>query len=103
MITGQLDTPEVSLYYTIRGDGPVLLILQGGAGNADGSEDLLGIPQRHAAHQVDVMAHRLLPRRQRIATLLPEMMAVKQAAALAQTHRFGHRSGRAAKRMRSRC
>jgi len=40
MITGQLDTPEVNLYYTIRGDGPVLLILQGGAGNAEGSEDL---------------------------------------------------------------
>jgi pimeloyl-ACP methyl ester carboxylesterase len=40
MITGQLDTPEVNLYYTIRGDGPVLLILQGGVGNAEGSEDL---------------------------------------------------------------
>jgi len=40
MTTGQLGTPEVNLYYTIRGAGPMLLILQGGAGNADGSEDL---------------------------------------------------------------
>jgi pimeloyl-ACP methyl ester carboxylesterase len=40
METGQLDTPEVNLYYTIRGGWPLLLILQGGAGNADGSEDL---------------------------------------------------------------
>lgn len=40
MTTGQLPTPEVSIYYTIRGAGPMLLILQGGAGNADGSEDL---------------------------------------------------------------
>jgi pimeloyl-ACP methyl ester carboxylesterase len=40
MKTGQLDTTEVNLYYTIRGDGPILLILQGGSGNADGSEDL---------------------------------------------------------------
>jgi hypothetical protein len=27
----------VNLYYTIRGVGPMLLIVQGGAGNADGS------------------------------------------------------------------
>lgn len=40
MKTGQIDTSEVNLYYTIRGDGPPLLILQGGSGNADGSEDL---------------------------------------------------------------
>jgi pimeloyl-ACP methyl ester carboxylesterase len=40
MITGQLDTAEVNLYYTIRGDGPMLLILQSGAGNADSSEDM---------------------------------------------------------------
>ena len=40
MTTGQLETDEVNLYYTIRGAGPMLLILQGGAGNADGSEDL---------------------------------------------------------------
>ena len=40
MIASQLETPEVNLYYTIRGSGPLLLILQGGAGNADGSEAL---------------------------------------------------------------
>jgi pimeloyl-ACP methyl ester carboxylesterase len=40
MITSQLETPEVNLYYTVRGSGPMLLILQGGAGNADGSEAL---------------------------------------------------------------
>ena len=37
---GWLQTDEVSLYYTVRGSGPMLLILQGGAGNADGAEDL---------------------------------------------------------------
>jgi pimeloyl-ACP methyl ester carboxylesterase len=36
----QLETPEVTLYYTVRGSGPMLMILQGGAGNADGSEAL---------------------------------------------------------------
>ena len=40
MIASQLETPEVNLYYTVRGSGPMLLILQGGAGNADGSEAL---------------------------------------------------------------
>ena len=40
MRSGQLQTDEVPLYYTIRGSGPMLLILQGGAGNADGAEDL---------------------------------------------------------------
>lgn len=40
MITSHLKTPEVNLYYTVRGAGPMLLILQGGAGNADGSEAL---------------------------------------------------------------
>lgn len=40
MTTSQLETPEVNLYYTVRGSGPMLLILQGGAGNADGSEAL---------------------------------------------------------------
>jgi len=38
--TGQLETVEVNLYYTIRDVGPLLLILQGGAGNADSSEAL---------------------------------------------------------------
>ena len=37
---GRIETDDVSLYYTVRGAGPVLLILQGGAGNADGSESL---------------------------------------------------------------
>jgi pimeloyl-ACP methyl ester carboxylesterase len=40
MINGFIETPEVNLYYTLRGEGPMLLILQGGAGNADGSEAL---------------------------------------------------------------
>jgi len=40
MQNGRLQTDEVTLYYTIRGSGPMLLILQGGAGNADGAEDL---------------------------------------------------------------
>jgi pimeloyl-ACP methyl ester carboxylesterase len=35
-----LETPEVNLHYTVCGMGPILLILQGGAGNADGSEAL---------------------------------------------------------------
>ena len=41
MQTSQLETPEVTLYYTVRGSGPMLLILQGGAGDADGSEALV--------------------------------------------------------------
>jgi pimeloyl-ACP methyl ester carboxylesterase len=40
MTTSQLETSEVNLYYTVRGSGPILLILQGGAGDADGSEAL---------------------------------------------------------------
>jgi pimeloyl-ACP methyl ester carboxylesterase len=40
MTTSQLETPEVNLYYAVRGSGPMLLILQGGAGDADGSEAL---------------------------------------------------------------
>jgi len=40
MTTAQLATPEVNLYYTVRGAGPLLLILQGGAGNAEGSESM---------------------------------------------------------------
>lgn len=40
MAASQLETPEVNLYYTVGGSGPLLLILQGGAGNADGSEAL---------------------------------------------------------------
>src|SRR5262252_5465580 len=39
MIASQLEAPEVNLYYTVRGSGPMLLIFQGGAGNADGSEN----------------------------------------------------------------
>jgi pimeloyl-ACP methyl ester carboxylesterase len=40
MRNGRLQTDEVTLYYTIRGSGPLLLILQGGSGNADGAEEL---------------------------------------------------------------
>jgi len=40
IIASQLETADVNLYYTVRGSGPVLLILQGGAGHADGSEAL---------------------------------------------------------------
>lgn len=40
METGFIETPEVNLYYTMRGQGPTLLVLQGGAGNAEGSEAL---------------------------------------------------------------
>jgi len=40
MRTAQLETSEVTLYYTVRGAGRMQLILQGGAGNADGSEAL---------------------------------------------------------------
>ena len=43
MRNGRLQTDEVTLYYTIRGSGPMLLILQGGAGNADGAEDLANL------------------------------------------------------------
>jgi len=38
---GTLQVPGASLYYKVRGAGPVLLILQGGAGDADGSEGLV--------------------------------------------------------------
>ncbi len=40
IIISRLETPEVNLYYTLRGSGPILPILQGGAGNAEGSEAL---------------------------------------------------------------
>ena len=40
MMTLQLEISEVNLYYTVRGSGPMLLILQGGAGDANGSEAL---------------------------------------------------------------
>lgn len=40
MTNGKVQTDEVTIYYTIRGSGPMLLILQGGAANADGAEDL---------------------------------------------------------------
>jgi pimeloyl-ACP methyl ester carboxylesterase len=43
---GTLEVPGASLYYKLRGTGPMLLILQGGAGDADGSEGL-------AQHLVD--------------------------------------------------
>jgi pimeloyl-ACP methyl ester carboxylesterase len=37
---GTLEVPGASLYYKVRGTGPLLLILQGGAADADGSEAL---------------------------------------------------------------
>ena len=40
LATGFAESPEVNLYYTKRGEGPMLLILQGGAGSAEGSEAL---------------------------------------------------------------
>jgi pimeloyl-ACP methyl ester carboxylesterase len=43
---GRLRVPGTILYYKTQGSGPVLLILQGGAGDADGSDSL-------AQHLVD--------------------------------------------------
>lgn len=37
---GQLEVPGAKLFYKVRGTGPVLLILQGGAGGAGGSDAL---------------------------------------------------------------
>lgn len=39
---GFIDVPGAKLFYKTRGTGPVLLTLQGGAGNADGSDALAG-------------------------------------------------------------
>jgi len=35
-----LTLPGASLYYKVRGNGPILLVLQGGSGNADTSDGL---------------------------------------------------------------
>jgi len=43
---GTLEVPGATLYYKVRGTGPLLLVLQGGYGDADGSEGL-------AQHLVD--------------------------------------------------
>src|SRR6266542_5673566 len=43
---GRLAVPGATLYYRLRGAGPLLLILQGGAGDAEGSNGM-------AAHLVD--------------------------------------------------
>jgi pimeloyl-ACP methyl ester carboxylesterase len=40
MNTAAIDVPGAKLFYKIRGTGPVLLTLQGGGGNADGSDAL---------------------------------------------------------------
>ena len=53
MAPGQIETADVDLYYTIRGAGPMLVILQGGAGNADGSEDLAN----HLANQFTIVTY----------------------------------------------
>jgi pimeloyl-ACP methyl ester carboxylesterase len=45
MSTAKADTPRVpgaGLYYRVRGSGPVLLILQGGDGDAEGSDGIAG-------------------------------------------------------------
>jgi pimeloyl-ACP methyl ester carboxylesterase len=45
MSTAKADTlrvPGAGLYYRVRGSGPVLLILQGGDGNAEGSDGIVG-------------------------------------------------------------
>jgi pimeloyl-ACP methyl ester carboxylesterase len=41
MTEAYLDVPGATLFYKTSGTGPVLLILQGGAGDADGSDDLM--------------------------------------------------------------
>lgn len=38
--TGLLDVPGATLYYKVRGDGPVLLMLPGGDGDADATDAL---------------------------------------------------------------
>lgn len=38
---GNLEVPGATLFYKVRGSGPVLLILQGGRGDAEGSEALV--------------------------------------------------------------
>jgi pimeloyl-ACP methyl ester carboxylesterase len=53
MASSQLETSEVNLYYTVRGSGPILLILQGGAGDADGSEALAN----ELAHDFNVVTY----------------------------------------------
>jgi pimeloyl-ACP methyl ester carboxylesterase len=40
---GLLTVPGATLYYRVRGSGPLLLLLQGGAGNADASEGVAGL------------------------------------------------------------
>lgn len=40
---GTLAVPGATLFYKVRGDGPLLLVLQGGAGDADGSDALAAL------------------------------------------------------------
>jgi pimeloyl-ACP methyl ester carboxylesterase len=40
LVTGSLRVPGADLHYRIRGKGPVLFIIQGGAGSADGSDGM---------------------------------------------------------------
>jgi pimeloyl-ACP methyl ester carboxylesterase len=35
-----IEVPGATLYYKVRGSGPVIIIIQGGAADADGSEAL---------------------------------------------------------------
>jgi pimeloyl-ACP methyl ester carboxylesterase len=41
MTEGYLDVPGATLFYQTRGTGPVLLVLQGGAGDSQGSDGLM--------------------------------------------------------------
>jgi pimeloyl-ACP methyl ester carboxylesterase len=41
MTEGYLDVPGATLFYKTRGTGPVLLVLQGGAGDSSGSDGLM--------------------------------------------------------------
>jgi pimeloyl-ACP methyl ester carboxylesterase len=40
--TDTLEVPGASLYYKVRGSGPILLVLQGGPADADGSDGIAG-------------------------------------------------------------
>ena len=42
-----LQMPGVNLYYQVRGTGPVLLILQGGDGDAEGTDGIAGLLASH--------------------------------------------------------
>jgi pimeloyl-ACP methyl ester carboxylesterase len=45
--TETLQLPGTSLYYKVNGSGPVLLLLLGGAADADGADGLAGLLAQH--------------------------------------------------------